>query len=171
MVHSFQPEEGTHLIQGVGLEFHLHPRVVLAKGVDARLDGCELALGGEMVVLDHRAVVEPHAMIAATAIHYRRLLQHPPAGRRLAGIKDGRARPAHGLYERRGQSGDAAQSLGEVECATLCREDGPGLPRHLDDGRPIDSRRRDARSGSQEDLDIQGGIHRGEDLRGRFHSR
>ena len=82
--------------------------------------------GELVVVLDHRDVVEAHALVGAPAAAHGVLLERAQARRRLAGVEDHRARPVERVGPAPGVRGHAGEPAQDVEHGALGDEDDLG---------------------------------------------
>ena len=126
VIEAIECEEGGDLVEVIGLEFDFGIGVGLFEAVDGVLDGVEFAFGDEVVVLDHGAVVEAHAVVGAAAIGNGLFFEQSVARGGFAGVEDGGGSVADELDVVRGEGGDAAEALEEVEGGAFCGEDGAG---------------------------------------------
>jgi len=76
-----------------------------------------------VVVLDQHAVIEAEAMVRAAAARHGVLLEEAQIGRGLTRVEDHRPVRLHRLDESRGQRGDAAHPLHEIEGGAFRRQD------------------------------------------------
>ena len=81
----------------------------------------------DMIVLDHRRIVEPHPVVGCTTHPRRILLQHAKAGNGLARVEQRRAGPGNGIDIGARHRRDARQMLHCVERRTFGGEDGAGI--------------------------------------------
>ena len=79
-----------------------------------------------VVVLDHRDVVQAHALVGAAAAAHGVLLQGPQPRRGLAGVQDHRAGALEGVGPATGVRGDAGEPAEQVQQGALAHQHGPG---------------------------------------------
>ncbi len=104
-----------------------------------------------MVVLDQHARREVHPVIGAAPRAHGVLLEHAPAGERLAGVEDLGAGALHRVDVARGDRRDAGQVLHEIQSDALGRQQarGRGRSRKGWDRRSARTSRPRARRGSR----------------------
>jgi len=111
------------LLDVAHLDVDLRVRIRLTRCPKGRPD----AVGQSQVgVLDEHRVIEPHPVVHRAALPGRVLLEGAQPGGRLAGVEDLGLGALDGLDEPRGEAGDAAQMLEEVERHPLAAEHGAG---------------------------------------------
>ena len=86
-----------------------------------------VAVGHEVVVLDHGAVVEAEAVVGAASVCDGGLFEEPVTGGGFAGVEQSGAGVADGFDVSAREGGDAGESLDEVEGGAFGSEDGAGI--------------------------------------------
>lgn len=116
--HDFRPaaQRVGELFERVDFDLDADPGGRPLSGRFDRLgNGAAFGPGGEVVVFDQHAVVEPHPVIRTAAAADSVFLQGPPAGQRFASVENLRTRPRGRVDELSRQRGDPAQMRQKVE--------------------------------------------------------
>jgi len=156
-------------VEGVGLDLDGDVR---ERGADRADRGRDTPGRHDVVVLDHRHVVQPHPLVRPTPAPNRVLLELAQPGRGLSRVEDERPGALQGVDPAPGVGGDPARSAREVQQGPLRDQDHLDRPgdhaEHLSGVHPIavgdvqlDQRRRQ----------VQPRGHLTEDLVGRSEAR
>ncbi len=84
---------------------------------------------GDVIVLDHRHVVQTDAMVLPTAQPHGPFVQHPQARHGLARVQDHGLRAGDGIHKAPRHRRDARHTLQEVQRHPLSRSGSLGLDR------------------------------------------
>ena len=121
------------MLEIVGLDFYPNVRPLLTDTPNCFGERFHSDIRHQVIVFHKHHVVEPEAMVLASASDDRRFLQSAKPWSGLSRIEDFRGMLTHRVDKLPGERGDSAQALEKIQRDPLRFKDRPGQAVNLDD--------------------------------------
>jgi hypothetical protein len=131
-IDSLHAKKTFHLLERIGLEFDADAGIGCAGGQDHFLEGVRGKSGSEVIILHHEHIMEADSVVTRATGSDGFFFQEAQAWRGFAGVEYDGICSANGFDKSTGHSGDAAESLDEIQGGALAGEDGGCRPLDCD---------------------------------------